>query len=95
MAKSSKRFTVLGVEHKTGTFEGKAYDTFTLHCSQPLTGTDCEGVRVVSFKLRSADFDDCTEDCSILSSPDDLFGLIGSSIKIYADKYFYIEEFRV
>lgn len=92
---ASKRFRVLGVEHRAGTYEGKAYDNYNLHVSQPMKDDGAEGERVCTFKLRSADFDEITEDTTLpIKCPADLFGLVGLEIKIYADKYFIVEELR-
>lgn len=70
-------YTIIGKERKTGIYEGNVYDNTLLHCSYDKK--NCEGVAVVTFKVKTANLCDVT---------------IGQVIMPFFDRYGNVIEVR-
>ena len=86
--------TVIGVQRKSGTYEGNQYDNFMMHCvndapSVPtIAGSVCEIVKIKALNLRAV-FD------GLISSDADWRALIGSKVRVHYDRYGNPEQIEV
>lgn len=78
--------TIVGVQRKTGVYEGQNYDNIMLHCledspSTPaIAGNVCE-----TLKIKSASVRDCFD--GLITSESDWAGMIGVKVFPYYDRY--------
>lgn len=85
---------VIGVLRKYGTYEGKEYDNFMMHCVNDapsvamIGGSACEIVKIKAQNLRSV-FG------GVISSDADWRDLIGSKVRVHYDRYGNPEEIEI
>ena len=86
--------TLIGVQRKTGNYEGNAYDNFNLHCindtppSPTICGNVCEIVKLKAARVHDA-FD------GLVSNDSDWRNLIGSKIRVSYDRYGSAEHIEI
>lgn len=78
--------TIIGVQRKTGEFQGREYDNIMIHCSEDnpstptICGNVCETLKVKTSSIREA-FD------GLVTCDSDWRELVGQKIRPYFDRY--------
>lgn len=86
--------TLIGVQRKTGNYEGNAYDNFNLHCmndspqTPTICGNVCEVVKLKAVRVRDA-FD------GLVANDSDWRDLIGAHIRVSYDRYGNAEHIEI
>lgn len=86
--------TLIGVQRKTGNYEGNAYDNFNLHCindappNPTICGNICEVVKLKANRVRDA-FG------GLVANDNDWRSLIGSRIRVSYDRYGSAERIEI
>ena len=86
--------TLIGVQRKTGNYQGNDYDNFNLHCinDAPLNPTICGDVCEV-VKLKAGRVKDAFD--GLVANDNDWRGLIGSRIRVSYDRYGNAEHIEI
>ena len=78
--------TLIGVQRKSGQYNGNVYDNIVLHCSNdcPNTSTICGDV-VETYKIKVQKVRDVFD--GLISSDADWRELLGKKIEVFCDRY--------